>query len=86
MTIATPLTRDAMRRQDEKELFEALDVGLKTAAAAAGAIAYARQEGRWSQIKFLLESILEKANALRDGRQRPNLVLPASVGFNDTEH
>lgn len=79
MTISTPLTRDALRRQDERELFEALDVGLRTAEASAGAIAYARQEGRWSQIKQLLGDLREKCAELKNGAQRPQLILPPSA-------
>lgn len=76
MTIDLPLTRDALRREDERELFEALDIGLKTAEAAARAIALARIEARWSQISLLIGNVREKASVLRHGKRLAPLQLP----------
>lgn len=72
-------TKDAYNRQNERELFEALEIGLRTAAAAARAIADARQQGRWSQIGLLIENIREKAGALKERRDLGvlNLAPPA---------
>lgn len=74
--IDLPLTRDALRREDERELFDALDIGLKTAAAAARAIALGRNEARWSQISFLIGNIGDKARILRHGKRLAPLTLP----------
>lgn len=70
-------TKDAYNRQDERELFEALEIGLRTAGAAARAIAHARQQGRWSQIGLLIEQLREKCGALKERRDLGALVLPA---------
>jgi len=71
-----PLVRQALRREDERELFDALDIGLKTAEAAARAIALARNEARWSQISFLIGNIGEKCRVLRHGQRLAPLTLP----------
>lgn len=77
MTNVDPqLVRDIMRREDERELFEALDIGLKTATAACRAIAVARNEPRWFQMSYLLGSMLEKASLLRHGKRLAPLQLP----------
>lgn len=70
------IVRDIMRHEDERELFEALDIGLKTAAAAARAIALARMEGRWSQIALLIASVGDKCSLLRHGKRLAPLTLP----------
>lgn len=70
------IVRDIMRKEDERELFEALDIGLKTAAAAARAIAFHRGEGRWSQIALLIAGIGDKASLLRHGKRLAPLQLP----------
>lgn len=70
------LVRELMRAEDEKELFEALDIGIKTAAAAARAIAFHRTEGRWSQIALLIAGIGDKASMLRHGKRLAPLQLP----------
>lgn len=70
------LVRALMRNEDEKELFEALDIGIKTAAAAARAIAFHRGEGRWSQIALLIAGIGDKASLLRHGKRLAPLQLP----------
>lgn len=70
------IVRDIMRKEDERELFEALDIGLKTAAAAARAIALHRGEGRWSQIALLIAGIGDKASLLRHGKRLAPLQLP----------
>jgi len=74
--VSANLVRDLMRKEDEKELFEALDIGIKTAAAAARAIAFHRAEGRWSQIALLIASIGDKASLLRHGKRLAPLQLP----------
>jgi hypothetical protein len=72
-------TKDAYNRQDERELFEALEIGLRTAAASCRAIAHARGQGRWSQMALLLENIREKCDALKERRDLGvlNLAPPA---------
>ncbi len=70
------LVQDIMRKEDERELFEALDIGIKTAAAAARAIAFHRGEGRWSQIALLIAGIGDKASLLRHGKRLAPLQLP----------
>ena len=76
MSSDTPLIRSLMRREDERELFEALDIGLKTAAAACRAIAVARNEPRWFQLGFVVGNILEKCSVLRHGKRLAPLMLP----------
>ena len=65
-----------MRKENERELFEALDIGLKTGAAAAKAIALARTEARWMQISLLIANVGEKASLLRHGKRLAPLQLP----------
>ena len=69
-------TKDAYNRQDERELFEALEIGLRTAGAACRAIAHARQQGRWSQLSLLVEQIREKCGALKERKDLGVLQLP----------
>ena len=68
--------QDAMRKEEERTLFEYLDMGLKLAAAAARDIALAREEGRWSQIGLLVDQIADKARILRHGKRLAPLQLP----------
>lgn len=72
-------TKDAYNRQDERELFEAAEIGLRTAAAAFRAIGDVRQQPRWMQMSFLIENIREKAGALKERRDLGvlNLAPPA---------
>lgn len=74
--VSAKAVAEIMKREDERELFEALDIGLKTAAAAARAIALARGEGRWSQVAFLIAGIGDKASLLRHGKRLAPLQLP----------
>ena len=74
--MSTKAVQDIMRREDERELFEALDIGLQTAAAAAKAIALGRTEGRWMQISLLVHQIKEKCSILRHGKRLAPLQLP----------
>ena len=76
IAVNTKVVRELMRKEDEKELFEALDIGLKTAGAAARAIAYARTEPRWSQIALLIATVGDKASLLRHGKRMAPLQLP----------
>lgn len=76
MSADTPLIRHLMRREDERELFEALDIGLKTAAAACRGIAVARNEPRWFQLGYVIGNILDKCSVLRHGKRLAPLQLP----------
>ena len=74
--VSTRAVRDIMRKENERELFEALDIGLQTAAAAAKAIALGRTEGRWLQISLLIHNLKEKCSLLRHGKRLAPLQLP----------
>ena len=74
--ISTTAVQDIMRKENERELFEALDIGLKTGAAAAKAIALARTEARWMQISLLVHQIKDKCSVLRHGKRLAPLQLP----------
>lgn len=69
-------TKDAYNRQDERELFEALEIGLRTAMGAARGIAHLRQQPRWSQLAFLISEIHDKCNALGEHKDLGKLVIP----------
>lgn len=62
-------TKDAYNRQDERELFEALEIGLQTAAAACRAIAHLRQQSMWPAVALGIESMREQCQALAKVRQ-----------------
>src|SRR5689334_24781470 len=48
-----------------RELFEALEIGLQTAAAACRALAHLRQHSMWPAVALNLEMIREQCQALR---------------------
>jgi hypothetical protein len=74
--VSAKVVRELMRKEDEREMFEAADIGLKTVEAAFRAIALARNEARWSQMAYLVGNIREKASLLRHGKRLAPLQLP----------
>jgi len=68
--------RQAARDEKERELFEALDIGLQTSMAACRAIAVHRGESRWFQLGYVISTIWEKCKLLRHGRRLAPLTLP----------